>query len=89
MSNDHNPESYRLLFGLLGGALLALVLVFILASLLVAPGWVVLGLVIAWLVAAIVSWRQWRSRPWMPLAIATVMAVVWIAALTVGDLAEG
>ncbi len=89
MSNEHNPESYRLLFGLLGGALLALVLVFILASALVAPGWVVLGLVIAWLGSALLAWRQWRARPWVPLAIATLMAVVWIAVLTVGDRAEG
>ena len=84
MADDaHDPESYRLLFGVIGGAFLAVVLVFILASALVAPGWVVILLAGLWLAGVVVSLRSWPRRAWMPLLVGTALAVVWIAAVSV------
>ena len=84
MADDaHDPESYRLLFGVIGGAFLAVVLVFILASALVAPGWVVILLAGFWLAGVVVSLRSWPRRAWMPLLVGTALAVAWIAAVSV------
>ncbi len=83
MANDeHNPEAYRLLFGLIGGGFLAMVLVLSLASLLVIPAIWVAGLVLLWLVAAALAVRWWPQRSWFPVLAGTVLAVVWIAVLT-------
>jgi hypothetical protein len=82
-SADHSPETYRRLFGVIGAALQATALFFILASLLVAPWWVVVGLGVVWIVTAVWSWRDFSSRTWAPLASGTLVAVLWIAALTV------
>lgn len=79
---SHDPESYRLLFGLIGAAFLAVVLMFILASALVAPGWVVAVLSVLWLGAVILSIRAWPDRSWMPLLVGTALAVLWIAAVS-------
>ncbi len=79
---EHRPEAYRLLFGLVGAAMLGLVLVFDLASLLVAPGWVVALLLVLWILGAGVSLRAGRERAWVPLLVGTGLAVVWIVALT-------
>ena len=80
-NEDHDPESYRLLFRLVGVAFLLLVGVLIAASSLVlATGWTV-ALGVLWLGAALVAWRD-AARPWLPLLVATLLAVVWIAVLT-------
>ena len=79
---SHDPESYRLLFGLIGAAFLAVLLVFIIASALVAPGWVVAGLGVLWVAGAVLSVRSWPHRSWMPLLVGTVLAVLWITALS-------
>ena len=79
---SHDPESYRLLFGLIGAAFLAVVLVFILASSLVAPGWIVAGLGALWVAGAVLSVRSWPHRPWIPLLVGTLLAVLWIAAVS-------
>ena len=82
-AESHDPESYRLLFGVIGAAFLAVVLMFILASALVAPGWVVGALVVLWVVGAVASLRSWPQRAWMPLLVATALAVAWIAAVSI------
>ena len=86
---DHSPESYRLLFTLLGAALLVLVLVFILASVLVIPVWVVAVLVGLWAIVSFAAFNGRTRRPWLPLAAGTLIAVVWIAVLTAGSAVFG
>jgi len=81
MSEDHTPEAYRALFALIGAGLQFTALVFILASWLVAPWWVVGGLLGVWLVTTVWSWLGWPKRVWLPTATGTVVAVLWIAAL--------
>lgn len=84
MADDsHDPDSYRLLFGIVGAAFLAVVLLFVLASALVVPGWVVAALVVLWVAGAAVSLRSWPQRAWMPLLVGTALAVAWIAAVSI------
>jgi hypothetical protein len=82
-ADEHNPETYRRLFAVIAGALQATVLFFILASLLVAPLWVVTSLVAIWLITTVWSWKAYRSRSWAPLVAGVFAAVCWIVALTV------
>lgn len=89
MSDEHNPEAYRLLFGIVGAALLVVVGVFIVASALVAPAWVVAVLGVLWIVGAWVSLVTWKQRIWVPVVAGTVLALLWIALLTVGTVSEG
>lgn len=83
-SSEHNPESYRVLFGLVGGGMLIVSLVFILASALVIPVWVVAVLVGLWGGGAFLAVSGFRSRPWLPLAAGTAIAVAWLLVLTAG-----
>jgi hypothetical protein len=89
MSDEHNPEAYRLLFALIGVAMFAMVGVFILASSLVAPWWVVATLGALWIGGAVTAVRTWQERMWTPIAIGTVLAVIWIALLTLGTTRSG
>ena len=82
-TDEHNPEAYRQLFAIIGGGLQATSLLFILASMLVAPWWVVVILGAVWLGSTVWSWRAFRVRLWAPLVAGTVVAVCWIVALTV------
>jgi hypothetical protein len=82
-SDEHNPEAYRQIFAIVGAALQATALIFILASLLVAPWSVVVLLLVFWAGSAIWSWRSFGERSWAPLVAGTLVAVCWIAALTV------
>ena len=82
-NNEHTPEAYRTLFALIGAGLQATALVFILASGLVAPWWVVAGLLVIWALSTLWSWWSWPERVWLPTAAGTVVAVLWIVALTV------
>ena len=82
-SDEHNPEAYRQLFAIIGGGLQATSLIFILASILVAPWWVVAVLGVAWAALAIWSWKTFQDHLWAPLVAGTVVAVGWIVALTV------
>jgi hypothetical protein len=82
-SDDHNPAAYRQLFAVIGAALQATALIFILASLPVAPWWAVAILALVWLVSTVWSWRSFGERPWAPLIAGTLIAVCWIAVLTV------
>lgn len=82
-SDEHNPETYRRLFAVIAGALQATVLFFILASLLVAPWWMVTVLVAIWLITTVWSWKAYPVRSWVPLVAGTFTAVCWIVALTV------
>lgn len=82
-ADDHSPEAYRQLFAIVGAGLQATSLIFILASLLVAPWWVVGVLTIIWTGSVVWSWRVFSGRLWAPLVGGTVVAVAWIAALTV------
>ncbi len=82
-SEDHAPEAYRALFAIIGAGLQVTALVFILASRLVAPWWVVVGLLGAWLVSTVWSWQGFRKRLWLPTATGTLVAVLWIVALVV------
>jgi hypothetical protein len=89
MSDEHSPDSYRLLFGIVGAALLAVVAVFIVASIPVAPLWVVVVLGVLWLGGVVISVRTWRERMWAPVLVGTLLALLWIVLLTVGTVAEG
>ena len=82
-ADDHSPEAYRQLFAIVGAGLQATSLIFILASLLVAPWWVVVALTVFWIVSVVWSWRAFAERLWAPLVAGTAMAVAWIVALTV------
>lgn len=81
--DDHSPEAYRQLFAIVGAGLQATSLMFILASLLVAPWWVVVVLSIIWIGSTVWSWRAFSERLWAPLVAGTAIAVAWIATLTV------
>ena len=83
MSDEHTPEAYRTLFALIGAGLQATALLFVLASSLVAPRWVVAALLAVWVGTTVVSWRGWRERTWLPIASGTLVGVLWIVALTV------
>lgn len=82
-ADDHSPEAYRQLFAIVGAGLQATSLIFILASVLVAPWWLVVVLSIIWIGSVVWSWSVFSQRLWAPLVGGTVVAVVWIAALTV------
>ena len=82
-ADDHSPEAYRQLFAIVGAGLQATSLVFILASLLVAPWWVVVVLSFLWVGSVVWSWRVFKERLWAPLVGGTAIAIAWIAALTV------
>lgn len=82
-ADDHSPEAYRQLFAIVGAGLQATSLIFILASLLVAPWWVVAALSALWIGSVVWSWRVFSDRLWAPLVAGTVIAVAWIVALTV------
>lgn len=81
-ADDHSPEAYRQLFAIVGAGLQATSLIFILASLLVAPWSVVVALTVFWIVSVVWSWRVFGERLWAPLVAGTAMAVAWIVALT-------
>jgi len=82
-SDEHNPEAYRQMFAIVGAGLQATALIFILASLLVAPWWMVMVLMSIWVVSTVWSWRSFGERQWAPVAAGTLVAVCWILALTV------
>jgi hypothetical protein len=82
-TDEHSPEAYRQLFAVVGAGLQATSLILILASLLVAPWWVVGVLTIVWIGSVAWSWRVFKERLWAPLVGGTAVAVAWIAALTV------
>ena len=81
-ADDHSAEAYRQLFAIVGAGLQATSLIFILASLLVAPWSVVVALTVFWIVSVVWSWRVFGERLWAPLVAGTAMAVAWIVALT-------
>lgn len=76
--SEHSPEAYRTLFALIGAGLQTTALILILASTLVAPWWVVAGLLIVWLLSTLWSWRGWSDRMWLPTATGTLVLVLWI-----------
>ena len=86
------PESFhrdghRLarLVGLVFGALMHLIVgAFVLPSGVVAPGWAWIGLVTLWVVGAGLLWT-WRRSPVRTLLVPVVMAAIWWATLTAGD----
>ena len=82
-SREHSPEAYRTLFALIGAGLQLTALIFILASALVAPWWVVVALSVLWVVVTAWSWLGFERRSWLPTAAGTLLAVVWIVAITV------
>lgn len=89
MSDEHNPEAYRVLFGLIGVAMFVLVGVFIGVSSLVAPFWVVALLGALWVGGVVLAARTWRERMWTPILIGTILAVIWIVLLTLGTSSRG
>jgi hypothetical protein len=82
-SDEHHPEAYRQLFAIVGAAMQATALIFILASTLVAPWWVVVVLVVIWVATTMWSWRSFAELQWAPLGAGTLSAICWIGALTV------
>lgn len=80
-ADDHSPEAYRALFGLIGAAMQAMALVLIVASSLVAPAWAVVALGAIWLVVALWSWVGFSRRAWLPTAAGTMVAALWVAVI--------
>lgn len=78
-ADDHSPEAYRTLFGLIGAGMQVVALMLIAASALVAPAWAVVALGAIWLVAGVWSWLGFSRRAWLPTAVGTVVAVLWVA----------
>lgn len=83
MSNadDHSPEAYRTLFGLIGAGMQVTALILIAASALVAPAWAVAALGAVWLVGAAWSWIGFPRRAWLPTAVGTMVAVLWVVVI--------
>ena len=73
-----------IVLGLVAFALHLVVGYLVLASGLVAPLWAVLTLGTVWVVALIVGWRLWRSRPALAIAVPIVTALIWLIAIAVG-----
>jgi hypothetical protein len=63
--------------------------VLVAASGLVAPPWGVVVLGLVWLATAAVSVRTWRRRMFMPLLMATAVAVAWVALVSFGGAVLG
>jgi hypothetical protein len=87
--SEHSTEAYRALFALMGAAMLVLVLAFILASFLVVPVPVIAGLVGVWGLGAFLAFAGRKRRPWLPLLVGTVLAVLWLLVLTAGSAVFG
>lgn len=81
VTDEHTPEAYRTLFGLIGAGLQATALLLVLASAVVASGWVVVALLVVWLVTTIASWWEFGERSWLPTAAGTLVLVLWVAAI--------
>jgi hypothetical protein len=82
--SEHNRDAYRQLFGIVGAALQAFALFMIVASLLVAPWWVVVVLGVSGLVASVWSWRKFAGNFMMPTIVGIVLSVVWMVVIGVG-----
>jgi hypothetical protein len=61
------------------------VLIWYLASGLVAPLWAVIGLLVIWAVLLVVGLRLWRTRPAWMLAVPVAAVVIWFAVISAGD----
>jgi hypothetical protein len=61
------------------------VLIWYLASGLLAPLWAVVGLLVIWVALLVVGVRLWRTRPAWMLAVPVVAAVIWFAVITAGE----
>lgn len=71
--------------GLAFGAFMhAVVSVFVFTSGLVAAAWAWVLLVVLWCAGVVLLWR-WRRSPARTLAIPVVMAAIWWATMTAGD----
>jgi hypothetical protein len=82
-ADDHSPEAYRALFGLIGAGMQVTALILIAASAPVAPAWAVGALAAVWLVTTIWSWVAFSRRSWLPVAVGTLVAVLWVAVIVV------
>ena len=61
------------------------VLIWYLASGLVAPLWAVIGLLVIWVALLVVGLRLWRSRPAWMLAVPVVAVAIWFAVISAGE----
>lgn len=82
--SEHSREAYRLLFRYVGAGLQALTVLLVLASLPVAPLWLVLGLLGSIVVTAWWSWRRFASNFMMPTFIGILQAVLWSLVMGIG-----
>lgn len=88
MPDDLRDDGRRIasLIGLVFGGLMHLVVgVFVLSSGLVAPAWAAALLSVLWVAAAGLLWH-WRHTPLRALFVPVVMALVWWATITAGDI---
>jgi hypothetical protein len=60
-------------------------LVFYLASGLVAPAWAVFGLLAIWIALGLFGLRLWRERPAWMLVIPPIDVAIWLAVVSAGD----
>lgn len=82
-ADDHSPEAYRTLFGLIGAGMQVVALVLIGASSLVAPVWAVVALGVVWVVTTLWSWLRFGERSWLPTAMGTLVAAAWVVVVVV------
>jgi hypothetical protein len=61
------------------------VLVWYLASGLLAPLWAVIGLLVIWAALLIVGLRLWRTRPVWMLAVPVVAVLIWFGVISAGE----
>jgi hypothetical protein len=72
--------------GWVGFAAHLAMLVWYLATTLVAPPWAVVVLVIIWCGMTVFAWRQVRSdRPLWTLGVPVIDAAIWFAVVTLGE----
>jgi hypothetical protein len=61
------------------------VLIWYVASGLLAPLWAVIGLLAIWVVLLVVGLRLWRARPAWMLAVPVAAVVIWFAVISAGE----
>ncbi|MCZ7532575.1 MAG: hypothetical protein M5U23_04060 [Acidimicrobiia bacterium] len=82
--SEHNREAYRALFGYVGAGLQAFAGLMIVASIPIAPLWLVVTLLVLLVVGAAWSWKQYTTNFMMPTFIGTALAIGWMVGIGVG-----
>jgi hypothetical protein len=87
--SEHNREAYRALFGYVGAAIQAFAFLMLVISFPVAPVGVVAGLIAVGAVAALWSWRAYRTNFMAPTLVGVGIAVAWMLVVGLGAMLAG